>query len=1554
MLNVPAAYCRVIVKEPTSHYIMSALLPISEVTSEFMPEVYIFSGAKQFTSLPGSNNKTFQASVKSFHDSISQHVFAEFPIQFLSKWYNDIPELRKVFGKDCKVVENSKHVLWDYRLLVLNPKADATTKNNITKANKVEWAQTLAINFLTEVFNTNVDDGQSILSAVLLEYTLLIVACRREEYKGKKPKPTHSLYEVKDKVMVLAAACYRPGSRQQIGMAFLTWMAVAKRTARLPQGVESWRRLGIGRFLIVLIIKRLTMALLHHNGKTVNDKVLSDVVIFLQSTTPHAFQFYGSCGFRQINRKNENNRELLPESLRERVEGERGNGWWVNVLGADQQVPRLLCLPAGEFMRKPDVINLVDSPSQGSNTLNQASRACWCRYPPSNLAETCHLRPTDLDLQKVFLGMDLLLQLLPSPTSALLPPSSLHLNGEMLMSSRKDHGIMKGKGWMSTGELEMMTALLMRDGRYDEGAAIIPFSMVNTIETAFLAYKKACLLENFRKDFFRQNQEEMHVKFQQEFGAPPRVVMSVTNKLQTTETKEKAVEFVTKWKEAAKSQFSELVKEKLKATEDNILNSWKKHQTFILKNVLSVYPSIMQKKVIVFPKNLNNAHWMVTFVFNPSSIHRDFAFRQGLRPCFYRYCSQNPSGTRKVKIQQGLLWFLNLAYSHTFHRIVHPSGVHSMNWETPYGYILDGNLVGSSEFPSLRLQEEDKMPKQSDEDDYNCGIGVVATIAIVLRDCIGRDPEDDLKFIRNFSTRTLEVSFCETSKEHICSFPPGSFKPLPLDRSLFGKTYLHLLREQWFIVFDRLAKLQHVTLGKRSGTDFKVDEEYEACSKILEQSKWPALATISKPPPAPVCPLPLPSIASIATAPSPTTPPAQPQHPLPKPPQPLQNSLPQPREPPQNPTAPQAPPQNPLPSTTEPPQNPPPQPREPPQNALPQPPAPVVKQWDHIAVSNGGDEDDPSIPDDINKLWPPTPKAIVIPDDWDGKKELNNWNCKWKENNNGDPKFFFGDEPEEEVEHIHSCYEGALTEEGVENFTKKWYNSTNNPQQRPVPKLDQKMMEKFVDYSFRNWGWSSNKQYEKDLEEMRKEMNVEMGKAKTDRTRMSIYVYYTELLKAMKKERRHFRKQFQVNYKLGNPAAVHGLKYDRDTNTFTARCVYKTPNKESGDMEEIEEEMEVSEEWLKLAGFADGIVQHVINMNSGTGFIPVPEGKEILMNTRKVVRVKYVPPTSRWLVDTQAVRDKAKKLRAEESEGMLKEIASESGKQGFVKNLTRNKHGSSEIESFKKVVDDVPMKEVISDGYWQVVFSDNSTPMRTDESFVKENFREAYIQEMKRVKRGFVDIPVGDYKASHLAEHPNLHIHGAPKVNFPQTDGQDLCVSKSLASALYAIGFQKEAHQIDEYGLSELQGGAVDSFAKVSRFARDVLPSWIVRRCVKKPSNYNWQLHLDKTTILLGVLNASDGNCSHAVTVHGGFIYDANEVVSLPLCQEALDYCTSTATERSTFIDFRRIDLFFYEGKQREKLQRLTLQMETDEQEPQAKKTEEVGTKRKFQEFRFK
>jgi hypothetical protein len=80
-----------------------------------------------------------------------------------------------------------------------------------------------------------------------------------------------------------------------------------------------------------------------------------------------------------------------------------------------------------------------------------------------------------------------------------------------------------------------------------------------------------------------------------------------------------------------------------------------------------------------------------------------------------------------------------------------------------------------------------------------------------------------------------------------------------------------------------------------------------------------------------------------------------------------------------------------------------------------------------------------------------------------------------------------------------------------------------------------------------------------------------------------------------------------------------------------------------------------------------------------------------------------------------------------------------------------------------------------------------------------------------------------------------------------------------------------------------------------------------------------------KDTILLGVLKESNGNGSHAVTIHGGYVYAANEVVTISLCKEALDYCCSTSTVKNEFASFRKVTLFFYDGSDMNKNSQMIL-----------------------------
>ncbi len=108
-------------------------------------------------------------------------------------------------------------------------------------------------------------------------------------------------------------------------------------------------------------------------------------------------------------------------------------------------------------------------------------------------------------------------------------------------------------------------------------------------------------------------------------------------------------------------------------------------------------------------------------------------------------------------------------------------------------------------------------------------------------------------------------------------------------------------------------------------------------------------------------------------------------------------------------------------------------------------------------------------------------------------------------------------------------------------------------------------------------------------------------------------------------------------------------------------------------------------------------------------------------------------------------------------------------------------------------------------------------------------------------------------------------------------------MSKSLASALFPLRFEKEAEDIDLFGEETLKGAVVDVLDRVMQYAKTILPKWVVIERISKC--FNWQKDLlDKRHLLVGVMFASDGNCSHAVSIHGEFVYNASEVVGLPLC----------------------------------------------------------------------
>ena len=104
-----------------------------------------------------------------------------------------------------------------------------------------------------------------------------------------------------------------------------------------------------------------------------------------------------------------------------------------------------------------------------------------------------------------------------------------------------------------------------------------------------------------------------------------------------------------------------------------------------------------------------------------------------------------------------------------------------------------------------------------------------------------------------------------------------------------------------------------------------------------------------------------------------------------------------------------------------------------------------------------------------------------------------------------------------------------------------------------------------------------------------------------------------------------------------------------------------------------------------------------------------------------------------------------------------------------------------------KEVEQIVCKAVLMAAKWTGKM-ENGKDKTLEEDFVVMTFGDVFVQELKITPGGWVDVPIGDYKPSHF---PSLKVIGAPEVNFNRSDGEDLCVSKPLASALYRMDLPK-------------------------------------------------------------------------------------------------------------------------------------------------------------------
>jgi hypothetical protein len=160
---------------------------------------------------------------------------------------------------------------------------------------------------------------------------------------------------------------------------------------------------------------------------------------------------------------------------------------------------------------------------------------------------------------------------------------------------------------------------------------------------------------------------------------------------------------------------------------------------FIIEKIPRPNPCILTKKLIVFPFCANK-HWTTTFVFNTSRID---TFRskttnesRNLVPTFLHYCLYHPRGSADMPMQHGLLFLLNLAYSFAEHCKLPSFADVPMKMHDVYHSCLGEYLRGSQYFPAMSLSARPWLPMQLYT--YNCGVGIIAAVATILCDIIGK------------------------------------------------------------------------------------------------------------------------------------------------------------------------------------------------------------------------------------------------------------------------------------------------------------------------------------------------------------------------------------------------------------------------------------------------------------------------------------------------------------------------------------------------------------------------------------------------------------------------------------------------------------------------------------------------------------------------------------------------------------------------------------------------------------------------------------------------
>ena len=200
------------------------------------------------------------------------------------------------------------------------------------------------------------------------------------------------------------------------------------------------------------------------------------------------------------------------------------------------------------------------------------------------------------------------------------------------------------------------------------------------------------------------------------------------------------------------------------------------------------------------------------------------------------------------------------------------------------------------------------------------------------------------------------------------------------------------------------------------------------------------------------------------------------------------------------------------------------------------------------------------------------------------------------------------------------------------------------------------------------------------------------------------------------------------------------------------------------------------------------MVQQIINLRQeDDGWTQAPRDVAVFIGKLKIARVKFMRESVRYVTDVKKLKKTLMALKHERNKAIVNcdlryrrerrpyRITKKAAHEEQVKRLMLVNQIKKEIV---ELMENPPKKKTVVQASWLGrTIKGDTVPL--DEEFVRTAFGDMLNVEVMSLKRGFVDIPVEDYKPSRLAEYPNLFSTEAYPMKFVQQEGKFLCVSKS-------------------------------------------------------------------------------------------------------------------------------------------------------------------------------